>query len=68
MISKKKVYLAHRIVDYTKRGYILCSSDVYKNMKNINFGEFINLDCSTNLKHNLKKMYIYFIIKKIKKI
>ena len=22
MISKKKVYLAHRIVDYTKRGYI----------------------------------------------
>ena len=73
MVSKKKVYLAHRIVDYTKRGYILCSyiilcsSDVYKNMKNINFGEFINLDCSTNLKHNLKQMYIYFIIKKIKK-
>jgi hypothetical protein len=48
------VILAHRIVDYAKGGYILCSSDVYKNMKNINFGEFVNLECSTNFKHNLK--------------
>ena len=48
------VILAHRIVDYAKGGYILCSSDVYKNMKNNKFGEFINLECSTNFKHNLK--------------
>ena len=36
------VILAHRIVEFAKGGYILCSSDVYKNMKNINFGEFID--------------------------
>jgi hypothetical protein len=55
------VILAHRIVDYTKGGYILCSSDVYKNMKNINFGEFVNLECSTNFKHNLKTdVYLFY--------
>jgi class 3 adenylate cyclase len=55
------VVLAHRIVDYTKGGYILCSSDVYKNMKNINFGEFVNLECSTNFKHNLKTdVYLFY--------
>jgi hypothetical protein len=48
------VILAHRIVDYAKGGYILCSSDVYKNMKNTKIGEFVNLECSTNFKHNLK--------------
>lgn len=55
------VVLAHRIVDYTKGGYILCSSDVYKNMKYINFGEFVNLECSTNFKHNLKTdVYLFY--------
>jgi len=55
------VILAHRIVDYAKGGYILCSSDVYKNMKNINFGEFVNLECSTNFKHNLKTdIYLFY--------
>jgi class 3 adenylate cyclase len=55
------VILAHRIVDYAKGGYILCSSDVYKNMKNINFGEFVNLECSTNFKHNLKTdVYLFY--------
>ncbi len=55
------VILAHRIVDYAKGGYILCSSDVYKNMKNINFGEFVNLKCSTNFKHNLKTdVYLFY--------
>jgi hypothetical protein len=48
------VILAHRIVDYARGGYILCSSDVYKNMKNTKIGEFVNLECSTNFKHNLK--------------
>jgi class 3 adenylate cyclase len=55
------VILAHRLVDYAKGGYILCSSDVYKNMKNINFGEFLNLECSTNFKHNLKTdVYLFY--------
>ena len=55
------VILAHRIVDYAKGGYILCSFDVYKNMKNINFGEFVNLECSTNFKHNLKTdVYLFY--------
>jgi class 3 adenylate cyclase len=55
------VILAHRIVDYTKGGYILCSSYVYKNMKNINFGEFVNLECSKNFKHNLKTdIYLFY--------
>ena len=52
------VILAHRIVEFAKGGYILCSSDVYKNMKNINFGKFIDLKCSTNFKHNL---YIFIL-------
>src|SRR5688572_9446472 len=47
------VILAHRLVDYAKGGYVLCSSDVYKNMKKSNFGDFIDLKCSTNFKHNL---------------
>ena len=39
----------------------MCSSDVYKNMKNINFGEFIDLKYSTNFKHNLKTdMYLFY--------
>ena len=55
------VVLAHRIVDYAKGGYILCSSDVYKNMKNIKFGEFVNLNCSANFKHNLKTdVYLFY--------
>ena len=55
------VILAHRIVDYAKGGYILCSSDVYKNMKNIDFGKFIDLKCSTNFKHNLKTdIYLFY--------
>ncbi|HJT84258.1 MAG TPA: adenylate/guanylate cyclase domain-containing protein [Nitrososphaeraceae archaeon] len=55
------VILAHRLVDYAKGGYILCSSDVYENMKNINFGEFLNLECSTNFKHNLKTdVYLFY--------
>ena len=55
------VILAHRIVDYAKGGYILCSSDVYKNMKNIKIGEFVNLECSTNFKHNLKTdVYLFY--------
>ena len=30
-------------------------------MKNINFGEFINLKCSTNFKHNLKTdIYLFY--------
>ena len=51
------VILAHRIVEFAKGGYILCSSDVYRNMKNINFGEFIDLKYSTNFKHNLKTIF-----------
>lgn len=55
------VILAHRIVDYGKGGYILCSSDVYENMKNSKFGEFVNLECSTNFKHNLKTdVYLFY--------
>ena len=55
------VILAHRIVEFAKGGYILCSSDVYKNMKNTNFGEFIDLKYSTNFKHNLKTdMYLFY--------
>ena len=55
------VILAHRIVDYAKGGYVLCTSDVYKNMKNTNFGEFINLKCSPNFKHNLKTdVYLFY--------
>lgn len=55
------VILAHRIVEFAKGGYILCSSDVYKNMKNINFGKFIDLKCSTNFKHNLKTdIYLFY--------
>jgi Adenylate and Guanylate cyclase catalytic domain len=55
------VILSHRIVDYAKGGYILCSSDVYKNMKNTKFGEFVNLECSTNFKHNLKTdIYLFY--------
>ena len=55
------VILSHRIVDYAKGGYILCSSDVYKNMKNTKFGEFVNLECSTNFKHNLKTdVYLFY--------
>jgi hypothetical protein len=55
------VILAHRIVDYVKGGYVLCSSNVYKNMKKINFGEFIDLKCSTNFKHNLKtELYLFY--------
>src|SRR5688500_3072039 len=55
------VILAHRIVDYAKGGYILCSSEVYKNMKNINFGEFVNIDVSANFKHNLKTdVYLFY--------
>ena len=55
------VILAHRIVDYAKGGYILCSSDVYTNMKNTKFGEFVNLECSTNFKHNLKTdVYLFY--------
>ena len=55
------VILAHRIVDYAKGGYILCSSDVYKNMKNTKYGEFVNLECSTNFKHNLKTdVYLFY--------
>ena len=55
------VILAHRIVEFAKGGYILCSSDVYNNMKNINFGKFIDLKCSTNFKHNLKTdIYLFY--------
>jgi class 3 adenylate cyclase len=55
------VILAHRIVDYAKGGYILCSSDVYKNMKNTKIGEFVNLECSTSFKHNLKTdVYLFY--------
>src|SRR5919112_1891593 len=55
------VILAHRIVDYAKGGYVLCTSDVYRNMKNTNFGEFINLKCSPNFKHNLKTdVYLFY--------
>jgi class 3 adenylate cyclase len=55
------VILSHRIVDYAKGGYILCSSDVYKNMKNTKFGEFVNLECSTNFKHNLRTdIYLFY--------
>jgi len=55
------VILAHRIVEFAKGGYILCSSDVYKNMKNINFGKFVDLKCSTNFKHNLKTdIYLFY--------
>ena len=55
------VILAHRLVDFAKGGYILCSSDVYENMKNINFGVFLNLECSTNFKHNLKTdVYLFY--------
>jgi hypothetical protein len=55
------VILAHRIVDYAKGGYILCSYDVYKNMKNTKFGEFVNLECSTSFKHNLKTdLYLFY--------
>ncbi|MFB5598966.1 MAG: hypothetical protein ACE5SW_01890 [Nitrososphaeraceae archaeon] len=55
------VILAHRIVNYAKGGYILCSSKVYNNMKNIKFGEFIDLACSTNFKHNLKtEVYLFY--------
>jgi class 3 adenylate cyclase len=55
------VILAHRIADYAKGGYILCSSDVYTNMKNINFGEFVNLECLANFKHNLKTdVYLFY--------
>ena len=55
------VILAHRIVDYARGGYILCSSDVYKNMKNTKIGEFVNLECSTNFKHNLKTdVYLFY--------
>ena len=55
------VVLAHRIVDYAKGGYILCSSDVYKNMKDTKFGEFVNLKCSANFKHNLKTdVYLFY--------
>lgn len=55
------VILAHRIVEFAKGGYILCSSDVFKNMKNINFGEFIDLKYSTNFKHNLKTdIYLFY--------
>jgi class 3 adenylate cyclase len=60
------VILAHRIVDYAKGGYILCSSDVYKNMKNTKFGEFVNLECSTNFKHNLKTDVFLFYNKEDK--
>ncbi|MDX1373442.1 MAG: adenylate/guanylate cyclase domain-containing protein [Nitrososphaeraceae archaeon] len=55
------VILAHRIVDYAKGGYILCSSKVYKNMKNIKFGKFIDLACSAKFKHNLKtNVYLFY--------
>ena len=55
------LYSAHRIVEFAKGGYILCSSDVYKNMKNINFGEFIDFKYSSNFKHNLKTdMYLFY--------
>ena len=55
------VILAHRLVDYAKGGYVLCSSDVYKNMKKSNFGDFIDLKCSTNFKHNLKTdVYLFY--------
>ncbi|MGI0051675.1 MAG: adenylate/guanylate cyclase domain-containing protein [Nitrososphaeraceae archaeon] len=60
------VILAHRIVDYAKGGYILCSSDVYKKMKNTKFGEFVNLECSTNFKHNLKTDVFLFYNKEDK--
>ena len=60
-IGGSDVILAHRIVDYAKGGYILCSSDVYKNMKNTKIGEFVNLECSTNFKHNLKTdVYLFY--------
>jgi hypothetical protein len=55
------VILAHRIVDYAKGGYILCSSDVYKNMKNTKFGKFLDLECPTIFKHNLKtNLYLFY--------
>ena len=55
------VILAHRIVDYAKGGYILCSSKVYDNLKNINFGQFIDLKCPTVFKHNLKtNLYLFY--------
>jgi hypothetical protein len=60
------VILAHRIVDFAKGGYILCSSDVYKNMKNTKFGKFVNLECSTNFKHNLKTDVFLFYNKEDK--
>ena len=55
------VILAHRIVDYAKGGYKLCISDNYKKMKNTKFGKFVNLECSTNFKDNLKTdIYLFY--------
>ena len=55
------VILAHRIVDYAKGGYILCSSKVYEKMKNTKFGKFLDLECPTIFKHNLKtSLYLFY--------
>lgn len=55
------VILAHRIVDYAKGGYILCSSKVYEKMKNSKFGKFLDLECPTIFKHNLKtSLYLFY--------
>lgn len=55
------VILAHRIVDYAKGGYILCSSKVYEKMKNSKFGKFLDLECPTIFKHNLKtNLYLFY--------
>ena len=55
------VILAHRIVDYAKGGYILCSSKVYEKMKNTKFGKFLDLECPTIFKHNLKtNLYLFY--------
>ena len=55
------VILAHRIVDYAKGGYILCSSKVYEKMKNTKFGKFLDLECPTIFKQNLKtSLYLFY--------
>ena len=46
---------------YAKGGYILCSSKVYEMMKNSKFGKFLDLECPTIFKHNLKtSLYLFY--------
>jgi hypothetical protein len=55
------VVLSHRIVDYAKGGYILCSSKVYDMLKNTDLGKFLDLECPTIFKHNLKtNLYLFY--------